>query len=360
MSLNKDSLEKKPGPLFFRSDTSTLPTEEMLAAMSRAKLGDDGYKDDPTVNALEELGASIAGKEASLFVPSGTMGNLIALMVHGSRGKEIIVGNDSHVLLSEQGGYTAIAGLIPKVIPLDLGVADPVEVEKNVRKNDPKNPDTGLIWLENTHNLSGGTITPVEVIDQVGQVSQSYGVPLHMDGARIFNASVELGIPASRLLRAVDSVMFCLSKGLSAPVGSILAGSKQFIQEARKVRKLLGGGMRQAGVLAAAGIVALEKMIGRLKEDNENARLLANSICDLPGLRMDLDTVQTNMVYFDLSGIGVSSQQFAEGFKEYGVVVSTRPPSKIRMVTHRQISQTDVLETAEKIRIYWNELVKKK
>ena len=360
MSLNKVSLEKHLGPLLFRSDTSTLPTEEMLAAMSCAKLGDDGYKDDPTVNTLEELGASIVGKEASLFVPSGTMGNLIALMVHGSRGKEMIVGKDSHVLLSEQGGFSAIAGLIPKVIPLDLGVVDPEEVGKNVRKKDPKNPDTGLIWLENTHNLSGGTITPLEVIDQVGQVAQSFGVSLHMDGARIFNASVELGIPASRLVKAVDSVMFCLSKGLSAPVGSILAGSKHFILEARKVRKLLGGGMRQAGVLAAAGIVALEKMIGRLKEDNENARLLANSIFDLPGLKIDLDTVQTNMVYFDLSEIGVSSQQFANGFKEYGVVVSTRPPSKIRMVTHRHILQTDVIETAEKFRAYWQELLKSK
>jgi len=294
------------------------------------------------------LGASIAGKEASLFVPSGTMGNLIALMVHSTRGKEMIVGKDSHVLLSEQGGYSAIAGLIPKAIPLDLGVVDPEEVEKNVRKNDPKNPDTGLIWLENTHNLSGGTITPLEVIDQVGQVAQSYGVSLHMDGARIFNASVELGIPASRLVRAVDSVMFCLSKGLGAPVGSMLAGSSDLIARARKYRKMLGGGMRQAGILAAAGLVALGA-VDRLAEDHANARLLAEKLAAVPGVEIDLDRVQTNIVVADVSGTGMSAREYIGTLRERGVLASPFGPTLVRFVTHLDVSREDVEYAVEKV-----------
>jgi len=333
-----------------RSDTVTLPTNEMREAMKSAKLGDDVYGEDPTVNQLEKLAAKKVGKEAALFVPSGTMGNLIAVLTHCERGEEVILEAESHMYYYEVGGMSAVAGVIPRLITGDRGILNQKDVKEALREENIHYPKTALICLENTHNRAGGTIISPKITEEICQLAHQYNIFVHLDGARIFNAAVALNIKPDILVEDVDSVMFCLSKGLSAPIGSILAGSKEFIQKARKNRKLLGGGMRQAGILAAAGIIALEKMIERLEEDHRNARALGEGLAKIEEIRVDLETVQTNMVYFDLKESGIDTYQFLPKLAKYNILGSPRPPTKVRLVTHYGISEEDIYTTIEAIK----------
>ena len=318
--------------------------------MNNAEVGDYVYQEDPTVNRLEELAAKKLGKEAALFVPSGTMGNLIAVLTHCQRGDEVILEMDSHIYYYEVGGMSALAGVIPRLIVGDKGIPNPQDIKKALRDENLHYPNTTLICLENTHNRAGGTIAPPEVIEEICQLAHQRKILVHLDGARIFNAAVALDIEPALLTKNVDSVMFCLSKGLSAPVGSILAGSKEFIQRARKNRKMLGGGMRQAGILAAAGIIALEQMMERLKEDHKNARILGEGLANISGIKVDLETIQTNMVYFDLRESGMDTYQFLPKLAKYNILGSPRPPTKIRLVTHYGISEEDIYTTIEAIK----------
>ncbi|MFA7204479.1 MAG: low-specificity L-threonine aldolase, partial [Candidatus Caldatribacteriota bacterium] len=329
------------------SDTQTLPTAEMLDAMRNAPLGDDVFGEDPTVNRLEQLSAEILGKEEALFVASGTMGNLCALMSHTRPGDEVILEGDSHTYYYEVGGFSALAGLSPRMIPGLNGIINVDQIKQSLRPKDLHFPPTTLLCLENSHNRGGGTVYPVQLIDEICQFAHEGGLKVHIDGARIFNAAVSLKVDVKELVKNADSVMFCLSKGLSAPVGSMLAGSSNFIKRARKNRKMLGGGMRQAGVLAAAGIIAIEKMVERLADDHTNARFLAEELNKLDGLKIDLDTVQTNMIYCDISQLKVQVTTFLEILKDKGILVSPVPPSRIRLVTNRHISREDINKTIE-------------
>jgi len=322
----------------------------MKEAMKNANLGDDVYQEDPTVNQLEELAANKLGKEAALFVPSGTMGNLIAVLTHCQRGDEVILETDSHIYYYEVGGMSAVAGVIPRLIGGNKGVLDPQDVKRALRKENIHYPETTLICLENTHNRASGTITPPRVTEEICQLAHQRNIAVHLDGARIFNAAIALDIQPALLTKDVDSVMFCLSKGLSAPVGSILAGPKEFIQRARKNRKMLGGGMRQAGILAAAGIVAIENMVERLGEDHKNARILGEGLADIDGIKVDLETVQTNMVYFDLQESSMDTFQFLPKLTEYNILGSPRPSTKVRLVTHYGISEEDIYATIKAIK----------
>jgi len=346
-SLNKIFNRKK---IDLRSDTVTLPTDEMREAMNNAEVGDDVYQEDPTINRLEELAAKKLGKEAALFVPSGTMGNLIAVLTHCQRGDEVILEMDSHIYYYEVGGMSAVAGVIPRLIAGDKGILDPQDIKRALREENLHYPKTTLICVENTHNRAGGTIIPPEIIEEICQLGHERNIQVHLDGARIFNAAVALNIEPALLTKNVDSVMFCLSKGLSAPVGSILAGSKEFIQRARKNRKMLGGGMRQAGILAAAGIIALEKMVDRLKEDHKNARILGEGLADIGGIKVDLETIQTNMACFDLQESSMDTFQFLPKLAEYNILGSPRPPTKVRLVTHYGIIEDDIYATIRAIK----------
>lgn len=322
----------------------------MREAMNNAEVGDDVFQEDPTVNRLEELAAKKVRKEAALFVPSGTMGNLIAVLTHCQRGDEVILEIDSHIYYYEVGGMSALAGVIPRLIVGDKGIPNPQDIKKALRDENLHYPNTTLICLENTHNRAGGTIAPPEVIEEICQLAHQRKILVHLDGARIFNAAVALDIEPALLTKNVDSVMFCLSKGLSAPVGSILAGSKDFIQRARKNRKMLGGGMRQAGILAAAGIIALEHMMERLKEDHKNARILGEGLANVSGIKVDLETIQTNMVYFDLQESGMDTYQFLPKLAKYNILGLPRPPTKVRLVTHYGISEEDIYATIKAIK----------
>lgn len=342
----KNSLKK----IDLRSDTVTLPTDEMREAMNNADVGDDVYQEDPTVNQLEELAAKKMGKEAALFIPSGTMGNLIAVLTHCQRGEEIILEADSHIYYYEVGGMSAVAGVIPRLIIGNKGILDPQDIKKALRDENLHYPKTTLICLENTHNRAGGTIISPKMVEKICQLAHQRNIQVHLDGARIFNAAVALNIEPVLLTKSVDSVMFCLSKGLSAPVGSILAGSKEFIQRARKNRKMLGGGMRQAGILAAAGIIAIENMVERLEDDHKNAQILGEGLTDIGGIKVDLETIQTNMVCFDLRESGMDTYQFLPKLAEYNILGSPRPPSKVRLVTHYGISEDDIYTTIKAIK----------
>ncbi len=346
-SLNKMSNRKK---IDLRSDTVTLPTDEMREAMNNAEVGDDVYQEDLTINRLEELAAKKLGKEAALFVPSGTMGNLIAVLTHCQRGDEVILEMDSHIYYYEVGGMSAVAGVIPRLIAGDKGILDPQDIKRALREENLHYPKTTLICVENTHNRAGGTIIPPEIIEEICQLGHERNIQVHLDGARIFNAAVALNIEPALLTKNVDSAMFCLSKGLSAPVGSILAGSKEFIQRARKNRKMLGGGMRQAGILAAAGIIAIENMVERLEEDHKNARILGEGLADIGGIKVDLKTIQTNMVYFDLNKSGMDTYQFLPKLAEYNILGSPQPPAKVRLVTHYGINEDDIYVTIKAIK----------
>jgi len=326
----------------YRSDTVTIPTEEMLEAIRHAELGDDVFKEDPTVNRLEQLAAERMGKEAALLVTSGTLANLISLMSNSKRGELVILEAESHIYWYEVGGISMIAGLLPLPLKSSSGALDPKDVEAAIRPKNIHFPETSLICIENTHNRHGGTIIRPDQIQAISEVSKTYGLKLYMDGARIFNAAVALKVNVKEFTKHVDNLMFCLSKSLSCPVGSLLVGTSNFIERARKLRKVLGGGMRQAGIIAAPGIVALDRMIDRLEEDHRNARHLAEGIAKIEGIKIDLNRVQTNIVYFDISNLGISAELFTSKLKESGILALSLDKNKVRMVTHRGIEKEHI------------------
>jgi len=342
-------------PIDLRSDTVTRPTPDMLAAMARADLGDDVYGEDPTVIRLEEIAAEQVGKPAALFVPSGTMGNLCAVLSHCQRGQEAIIGDRSHIFHWEAGGVSVLGGVpfhpIANTANGQLPIAD---IRRAVRdSNDEHEAPTRLLCLETTHNECGGRVLSLDYLTAARRVADKCGLAIHLDGARLFNAATALAVAPTDITRHVDSLMFCLSKGLCAPVGSILAGSREFIKRARRYRKMLGGGMRQAGVLAAAGIVALQTMTGRLHQDHFHATILASALADIPGVRIDPTRVQSNIVCFDLDrttgdnpdgGGGISWAAFArviERVKQQGVLLSTTK-RELRAVTHHGVKRSHI------------------
>ena len=345
--LKKDKIKKV---IDLRSDTVTLPTDEMRDAMFRARVGDDVYHEDPAVNLLEEKAAQIVGKEAALFVSSGTMGNLISVLTHCQRGEEALLEMESHMYYYEVGSMSAIAGVMPRLFKGEKGIPSVESIKSAMRIENIHFPKTTLICLENTHNRAGGTVITPEIMEEIYQFFRKRKISVHLDGARIFNASIALGVDPRALALNTDSVMFCLSKGLSAPVGSILAGSKNFIQRARKNRKMLGGGMRQAGIIAAAGIIALDKMIERLSDDHKNARLLAEGLSKIEGIKIDLETVQTNMVYIDFSALGINASRFIKELWNERILVSPISVKRFRFVTHYGINHDDICYTIDKIK----------
>lgn len=319
-----------------RSDTVTQPTPEMREAMAKAEVGDDVFGDDPTVNRLQEMAAERMGKEAGLFVPSGTMGNLAALLAHCQRGDEVIIGNKNHSFLYEAGGMSVLGGIQSYQLPNQPDGSLVLEqVEGAIRPDDAHQPVTRLVCLENTHNRCGGTVQTPEYTKQLAELAHEHGLKVHMDGARIFNAAAALRVPARELAEPVDSVTFCLSKGLCAPVGSVLCGDREFIEKARRARKLLGGGMRQAGVLAAAGIVALEKMTGRLAEDHVRARRLAEGLRQNDCIMLDPGSPATNMVFFNLAPHArLNAPELCDRLEREGILVSPSGARRFRLVTH--------------------------
>ncbi len=319
-----------------RSDTVTLPTPQMREAMATAPVGDDVYGEDPTINRLQELAAEKMGMEAGLFVASGTMGNLTALLSHCQRGDEIIVGNKNHIFLHEAGGVSAVGGIHShQLCNQPDGSLALEEIAAAIRADDPHEPRTRLICLENTHNACGGTYQSAQYIRQVADFAHERGLSVHLDGARIFNAAVVQGVQARDLASPADSVSFCLSKGLCAPVGSVLCGSKEFIARAVRWRKMLGGGMRQAGILAAAGIVALETMVKRLEEDHVRAKKLAAGLKGTSGITLKSEAPATNMVFLTMdSDVPLSTREFVEQMKQCGVLVDAEADRYFRLVTH--------------------------
>jgi len=332
-----------------RSDTVTHPTPAMREAMYRAEVGDDVFGEDPTVRRLEEMAAERMGKEAALFVASGTMGNLVALLTHCGRGDEVILGDRSHTFVYEQGGMAALGGITPRPISNQPdGTLRLEDIRAAIRSENVHYPRTRLVCLENTHNLCDGAPLTAEYTAAVARLAHSHGLRVHLDGARIFNAAAALNCDVRDLVREVDSVMFCLSKGLCAPVGSVLCGSADFIYEARRARKVVGGGMRQAGVLAAAGIVALEQMTGRLAEDHARARRLAEGLAQIPGVQVG--PVYTNIFYFWLDGVPMAPQEFLHRLREQGVLVLGREDGRFRAVTHYWITDEDIEATLRAVR----------
>jgi len=325
-----------------RSDTVTRPTVEMRAAMAAAEVGDDVYGEDPTVNLLEKRAAEVLGREAAIFVPTGTMGNQIALRLHTQHGQEVICEARSHVLDWEMAMMAAFAGCMPRTVVGDRGVMTWEQIREKISAPIYYRAQTGLIWLENSHNMAGGTVTPLEVLREIWAGAKEVGLPTHLDGARVFNAAVALGVSVAELTAGFDTVMFCLSKGLGAPVGSMLVGSAKNIERARVFRKALGGGMRQAGVLAAAGLIALEKMPARLHEDHANARLIAEAVAKCAGASVDLDGVQTNIVIFSVA----DAAKVVAGLKAKGILASAIGVSQVRVVTHFDVSREDCEDCA--------------
>jgi threonine aldolase len=334
-----------------RSDTVTKPTPEMREAMAEAEVGDDVYGDDPTVNQLQEKAAEMLGKEAALFVPSGTMGNLLALLVHCSRGEEVIVGDKSHIYVNEAGGMAALGGIYPHPISNQKdGTLRLDDIRASIQPDDSHRTITRLICLENTQNICGGVPLTAEYTAQVGQIANEHGLKFHIDGARIFNAAAALDVDVKQLVAPADSVMFCLSKGLVAPVGSMLVGLQEFIARAHRLRKMLGGGMRQVGVLAAAGLISLEKMVGRLKQDHARATNLFEGLKQIPGLRLETEP-SSNMVYFDLEDqIKLTENQIIAEMKKHGVLVDWSAPRQFRLVTHYWVDDAGVEKTVQAFR----------
>ena len=335
-----------------RSDTVTLPTPAMREAMYRAEVGDDVKGEDPTVNRLEELSAAKMGKPAALFVASGTMGNLAALLAHCQRGDEAILGDLAHSFLYEAGGMSALGGIHPRALTNQPdGTIALQEIEAAIRPDDPHFPRTRLIVLENTHNRCGGSAIPSDYFAAVRQIADRHKLQVHLDGARIFNAAVALDVDASDITQHVDSVSFCLSKGLSAPVGSLLCGEVDFIRRAHRVRKMLGGGMRQAGIIAAAGIVALETTVDRLAEDHARARRLAHGIAEIPDYAIDLTRVQTNLVFFDLADHApLTAPQVAARLREREVLIGAISDRRFRAVTHCWVDDVGIETTLRALR----------
>lgn len=326
-----------------RSDTVTLPTPAMRDAMAQAELGDDVFGEDPTTIQLEQKVAALLGKEAGLLVPSGTMANLIGVLTHCGRGDEVILGDRSHTFLYEAGGISALGSVHPHALPNaedgTLGIRD---IKSAIRQDNVHFPRTRLICLENTQNQCGGRILPPEYLSQVRQVAEAHQLKLHLDGARLFNAAVALGLSAKSLAAEADSVSVCLSKGLAAPVGSVLCGNPQFIHEARRTRKLLGGGMRQCGIIAACGIVALDQMVDRLTEDHTLARDLAKGIALIPGLSIQPGHVETNIVFFEVTRANITAAQIASELGKQGVQILALGPRRLRAVTHFGIEAQDI------------------
>jgi threonine aldolase len=332
-----------------RSDTITHPTAEMRKAMFEAEVGDDVYGEDPTVNRIEAMAAKMMGKEAAVFTTSGTQSNLVAVLSLTHHGDEVILGDQAHILWYEVAGAATLGGVVLRTVPNDSGGRLSLDdIDRTIRAKDIHYPETTLLCLENTHNRCGGTILTADYTDEVCSLAHRRGLKVHLDGARIFNAAVALGVPVRALTQNVDSVAVCLSKGLSAPVGSLLCGSKDFVGRARKFRKMLGGGMRQAGVIAAAGIVALETMVDRLAEDHANARRLAQGLADIKGITLARDDVPTNIVMFDLSP-ELALVEFIEGLSKAGVKIGFRDGGPFRAVTNRMISSSDIDEALTRI-----------
>ncbi len=329
--------------LDLRSDTVTLPTEAMRKAMYEAELGDDVLGEDPTVNRLEALAAETLGKEAAMLVASGTQGNLIGVLANCRNGDEIVMGDNAHIFWNESAGVSALGGIQTQLVPNRPGGAlDPADVEHAIRpKGNSHYPPTALVCLENTQNRCNGGVLTVDDTKAVCDVAHAHGIPVHLDGARIFNASVYLETPVRELVKDVDDVTFCLSKGLGAPVGSVLCGSREFIDEARRWRKMVGGGMRQAGIIAAAGIVSLESMVDRLAEDHSNARQISQGLAQTPGVIHDPSVVQTNIIFFEIDPSVGSASDFVQRLAAEGVKVN-QTYGRIRMVTHHHITPADV------------------
>ncbi len=324
-----------------RSDTVTKPNAKMRAAMAEAEVGDDVYGEDPTVNRLEERAAAMCGKPAALFVPTGTMGNTIAIKLHTKHGEEVLCDSRSHVMDWELSMMAWFSGCLARTVQTHDGILTWKRLEPVLRPKGPHNAPTTLISLENTHNMAGGTVYPQPAIDEICREAHARGLKVHMDGARVFNAAISSNTPVSRIVREVDTVMFCLSKGLGAPVGSMLAGPAETIAEGRLYRKRLGGGMRQAGVLAAAALVALEDSPALLEQDHRNARFLAEQLAELAGIRIDTAGVQTNIIIFDISGLGMTTAEFSKQLAAKGILANGISPTQMRMVTHLDVSRAD-------------------
>jgi threonine aldolase len=325
-----------------RSDTMTRPTPAMRRAMAAAEVGDDVFGEDPTVNRLEAKAAELLGKEAALLVASGTMANLASLLAHCGRGDEVILGHLSHSFIYEQGGMAAVGGICPRtVLNREDGTLRPEEIEAAVRGDNVHFPRSRLLMIENTHNLCGGAPLDAAFMRAAAEIARRHGLRLHVDGARLFNAAAALGVSARELAAAADSVNFCLSKGLAAPVGSVICGGRDFIERARRARKLLGGGMRQAGIIAAAGIIALEEMVDRLAEDHIQARKLAEGLAAIPGIAIDPDRVRTNIVYFDVSKPGLSAAELLRRLEREGIRMLATGARTIRAVTHYEVTAAD-------------------
>lgn len=335
-----------------RSDTVTLPTDEMREAIYNAALGDDVFGEDPTTNLLEEIASKLMGKEAALLVPSGTMGNLVCTLTYCARGEEVILGDKSHIFLNEAGGMSALGGIHPHILPNQPdGTLKLEDIEAAIRGDNEHWPRTRLICLENTHNRCYGSPLMPKYIEKVAEIAKRYDLLVHLDGARIFNAAIALEVDVKEFTHSVDSLIFCLSKGLSAPIGTMVCGTTEFIDGARRTRKVLGGGMRQTGIIAGAGIIALEKMIDRLKKDHLNAQHLAKGISKIPGLSIEKERVKTNIIYFDLAVEQLSPEAFLSKLTEKGIKLLQTGPTKFRMVTHCGITAEDIKETLKALNV---------
>src|SRR5271157_4039686 len=330
-----------------RSDTVTKPSPEMRRAMFEAGVGDDVYGEDPTINRLEQRAAEIFGCEAALFVPSGTMGNEIAIKLHTTHGQEVICEERSHVFTSEMAMMAHFSGVVPRTLWAEDGIVTWEHVKAKLRPKSYNNARTGLVSIENTHNFAGGSVMPLDVFNEICDQARALGLPVHLDGARIFNAAVYLGVPVSQLTAKADTVMFCLSKGLGAPVGSMLVGSAELIDRGRIYRKALGGGMRQAGILAAAGLIALEQGPQKLKQDHANARFLAQGLAQIPGIHIDPNKAPTNILICDISGTGMTSTQLSSKLAERKVLANGVGPQLIRFVTHLDVGREQCAQALE-------------
>lgn len=324
-----------------RSDTVTKPSPAMRQAMAAAEVGDDVYLEDPTVNRLQSRAAQIFGREAGLFVPSGSMGNLACIMAQAARGQEVICEAAGHIYNYEMASMCALGGVLPRVIPTGNGILHWEQVAAAIREKAYYRPQSALVALENTHNMAGGTVYPTALANEICDRAHEAGLRVHLDGARVFNAAVYLGEQVAEITKKFDSVQFCLSKGLGAPVGSMIVGSKDFIERCRVIRKMLGGGMRQVGVLAAAGLVALEEGPKLLPVDHENAQVLAQGLAEVPGIQIDPKTVQTNIVIFDVARARLGAPQFVEKLNQRKVLTGAVDTTRIRVVTHRDVSRAD-------------------
>jgi len=329
-----------------RSDTVTKPSAEMRRAMAEAEVGDDVFIEDPTINKLQERAAEIFGREAGLFVPSGSMGNLTCILAQARQGQEIICEESGHVYNYEMASMSAIAGVLPRLVTREDGILTWQGISKAIRPKIYYRPQTALIALENTHNMAGGTVYPTNVAEEICDRAHEAGIRVHLDGARIFNAATYLGEKVADMTRKFDSVQFCLSKGLGAPVGSMIVGSREFIERCRSIRKMLGGGMRQAGVLAAAGLIALEKGPKRLQIDHDNAKLLATRLAAIPGITLNPARVQTNIVIFNLKTSGWSSSDFLQTLAKHNVLAVPVDNERVRMVTHLDVDRTEIEKAA--------------